>query len=501
MISKLRHALYWSSLAFLSALFAWILVRAGHAWAVAVVVGVAVVRMLAPRLPRSLDRARGVPAALRRAPALRGVLLAPFGPVVIAGIALAARLGWALHFQVQPISDFEKFFEDAAALAQGHWAVLGATKSPLTVLFYGALFRPLGASMHIVYGANAVLGATCAVLVYGIARRAFPSPAPARLAGLAVAVFPSLAMHAPLPSSEAVFAVLLLAMVRSAMRLIDPAHAAGRGGTMRAGALLGVGTAVLHLTRNTGIVIGAWIFVVALLWVRASWRTRAASFALYAACLAALLAPQVVYNYRTYGYFSIQSSKYGALNLLLGTTSAGAQTSPRARSEILRKYPFNDETWPEVSKQIRRDAWAPVREHPAAFLHFALTTKFDAMWCSDRYAADTLRWKKQGDRRALADAVDRWGRRADGFYIAAVLAAALGLCMGRYRDTGYGALVAIAGGVLGFVFLLHVFIEVQPRYHVAIVYFLAVLAGALFDVREPGAERTGIPPASVADVS
>jgi hypothetical protein len=334
MITKLRGLLYWLSFAFLLALFGWILIRSGHDGYLWIVVVAAALKVLVhvarlTRVAALLRRTREHPAvvgiepfwrSVRRMASHRRSLLSPFGPAVFVGIAVVLRVWWATHFEVHPFSDYRLFFEESTALSQGDWGILGTTKSPVTVLFYSAFFKVCGASLGLVYAINGLLGAVQALLTYSIARRVFVARAPARLAGLAVAVFPSLVMANALPSSEVVFCVLLLVMVRQAIWLTNTSRVFTSGALVAVALLLGFETAALHLTRNTGVLIGGWLFVVAFVWVRATIRTKVVSTAAFLLCTTFFLTPQIVYNYKKYGYLSIQSSKYAALNLLSGTT-------------------------------------------------------------------------------------------------------------------------------------------------------------------------------------
>ena len=45
-------------------------------------------------------------------------------------------------------------------------------------------------------------------------------------------------------------------------------------------------------------------------------------------------------------------------------------------------------------------------------------------------------------------------------------------------------MVVVVAGLLGATFLLHLFIEVQPRYHLAMNFIVPVVAAALFARRE-----------------
>lgn len=485
MTAQLRSVIYRSLAGFTVALLAWILVRSHLAAVLLLPALVAAFALAARYAPAS--RAALVASFAARARTAADLVLRPFLPAVTAAIAFALRLGWALHFHVAPTSDYREFHDFAVRLAGGDFYALGQSKSPVTVLVYGAFYRVFGDAPLVTYLIGAALGALQVWLVYAIARRLFASKAPARFAALVLALFPGVITYYGLPDSEVIFFTLLPVMILQVLALARERGGRPRNAAITTAALLGLETAALHLTRNTGVVIGAWVVMAALAWMpkAVSARARLELAAVFVAATAVCLTPQVVYNYTQYGAFSIQSSRYGALNLLSGTNMDSGGRHNRHDAAMARpSHRGGQQDWREVSQRMRETAIARITRDPAGFLWFALTEKFDTMWCDDGYGA-LLSLRVPGrDDHAVRDAAARWSARSNRYYAGVVVLALAGLCLvlawGRAgRD--YRLFTAIAGGILLATFALHLVIEVQPRYHFVAVFLMPLFAAALVD--------------------
>jgi hypothetical protein len=195
-----RSLVVYASVIFLALFLSWILVVAGKSTYIVVpalaVTARGVMFVLSRRTGRNAsERFQELAAGVAR-------LLTRIHIVHIFWIAVVLRLGLAMFYNVEPISDFKKFFDHASAMSGGDLSVLNDSKSPLTVLWYGSLFRVLGASMVVVHCTNALLGGLQALLVYRITYAAFASRAPGHAAALVVAVLPSLVLFSAHPSSE-----------------------------------------------------------------------------------------------------------------------------------------------------------------------------------------------------------------------------------------------------------------------------------------------------------
>ncbi len=492
MVPRIQTTLFVILLAFVFALLAWILFM-GRQYThlqVAATILVLTVVLRFVKIPRLSSLNEKLAATLSRIPSLPGPIVAG----VVMAAAFALRMWWSLHFDVEPASDYARFYEYAIKLSKGDLSALSLTKSPTTVLVYGAAFKLAGSSLVTVYTLNAALSALQVLLVYAIARRVFASAAAAGLAAIIVAIYPSTIAYYSLPNSEAMFFTLLLLMVWQLLRFAaKPSER--RGAVARLALIVGVETAALHLTRNSGVVFGVWMVMAALLWVRAPVRLRLVFAGAFIAAASVCLLPQVVDNYRTLGYFSIQSSRYGALNLLSGTNiPAGGKHNRRDVGYIRQKGGIHDETWAEMARDLRRMAKERVMKDPVFFLRFGLTTKFRTMWCSEEYGVMLSMIKTSHDMKQLAPFRKTWLSRADRFYFLVILLAVAGMGRVFFGNREYRLFVVMMGGLLLVTFLAHILIEVQPRYHLILNFVLPFLAGPLLSPRQSPRPAVGHDP-------
>lgn len=481
MQARLETLLFRLSLGFLFLLLSWIALRSG-CYLCLILTAVVLAGVLFRRhIPEEVREAAA--KVFRPAGRVADAVLWPFRPLTIVVIAVALRMLWSQSFDVRLTTDYLAFFEQAKQFSQGDASVLGSGKSPVTVLLYGSFFRLFGAKLVTAQVVNAALGGLQALLVYASARRLFASVTAARLAGTLTAIFPSAVLYANLPSADMVYVAIMLAILWQVVRFVPSLQEMGRIRLLGFAALLGVEVGALHLTRNIGVVTGLWMIAAGLLWTRARRATTLTFAAVTIACLAACLVPQVVYNQQTYGYFSIQSSKWGALNFLSGTNvKSGGEHNDQDTRFLQRQYGFGDEQWAEASRAARERAIARVKHDVAGFLGFALTRKFDTMWCDESYGAGYKGVSRVGGTRV------QWKPVSQRFYLALIAAALCGMLVAPLRNARYRPLVVTAAGVLFTMFVLHVFIEVQPRYHFAANFFLPLLAAPLLSPGEATVE-------------
>jgi hypothetical protein len=192
----------------------------------------------------------------------------------------------------------------------------------------------------------------------------------------------------------------------------------------------------------------------------------------------------VVYNQRTYGYFSIQSSKWGAMNLLSGTNRRSAGRHNRYDVGYLeQRHGLGAEGWAAATRDLRRIAMKRITDDPAGFLAFALTDKFDVMWCDDGFGAVSVMERRSHEQGPY----EVWKSRANRFYFVLIALAVIGLCSGA-AGPQRRLYTVMAGGALLVTFVLHLAIEVQPRYHFIMAFVLPLFAGW---VLAPETDREG----------
>jgi hypothetical protein len=497
-----RSLVVYASVIFLALFLSWILVVAGKSTYI-VVLALAVT---ARGVMFVLSRRTGRNASERFQELAAGVarLLTLIHIVHIFWIAVVLRLGLAMFYNVEPISDFKKFFDHASAMSGGDLSVLNDSKSPLTVLWYGSLFRAFGASMVVVHCTNALLGGLQALLVFRITHDAFASRAAGHAAALVVAVLPSLVLFSAHPSSEmpsaAVLLASLLVLTRVCARREAPAVAVVAGGL-----LLGILLGLVHLGRNVGVMLLVVDVLVILVFAGVTWRKRLVLVGVCIVAMFAVLLPQIVRNYERYGVVSPNSHMRWYMNLLSGTNAqTGGRHSALDWSYVQSVYSFQPRTYPDAVNYAMTTARQRISSDPAAFARLAFRVKFERMWCIDDYGYEWL----AGRTAARTQRDDDLGREAgrgrrspaqkaraepnssqhlqwmvqpwfsNHAYYTLVLLALLSLLRGRGRTRTHDSLIVVIAGTTMIFFALHLLIEVQPRYHHFLPFLLAMLAGS-----------------------
>jgi hypothetical protein len=436
---------------------------------------------------------------------------------IILFVGFVLRFGWGLAYRVRPFSDFEGFFLAAQEFSKGSLAPLGTSKSPITVLWYGVLVRLFGDSLFYVYLFNALLGVLQIWLVYRIVYGLFESEPCAKLGALLIACMPSVFIHGNVVSSETPFATLMLLSLYSISKLYQHAGAMKLRKIWIYGIVFGLLIALLHLTRNLGVLIGICLLIVTLVFRVASGRGKAILAVSSLFVFLAVMLPQVRYNYRHYGVYSINSARWSGLNLLMGTRmTSGGKYNPRELSTI--KGTAYDLSSKEASDYAFQVAMGRIREDPWKFIKFALTIKYRNMWGKDssgisyyinsskqnnepesrnKVPATHARETRTRDKRKIAWLPKAlfWARSADAYYYFVLF---LALCsttmLVRSRSETRMAFFSCVAGIIVVTALLHVFIEVELRYHFHCLFLFCILAGGILGGSRRPIEQLEIPP-------
>ena len=465
-LNVIGHLLFWPALVFLTAFFMWILRLAEQSWYIIayVLLGLMVLFSLTRPSGKGLGR---VTRVLSR----RDRLLDWLSITNILWLAFVLRLAWALLARPPLASDFANFYDLTAGFLAGKWEGLGSTKSPITILWYSMFFKLTGQSMLVLYFSNALVGLLQVFFVYRIALEIYDSRSAAKLAALIVAVFPSLVTYSSLMSSEMPFVVLLLAMIWVGLRVLRKTDSVRVPRIADFGMGLGLLAAGLHMTRNTGVFYAVWLMFVLVVLASLRWKQKGFLVGIFVATTLVCFAPQIRYNYETYGSISINSSPWGWLSLLYGTNMYSMGTFSQADKELIGEtHAFTPEEVDAASAHAREIALERIRKDVSGFFRFALTEKAIPMWVKDEYGV-IFSWTHE---TPLVPFSNR-------FYWLFILVTAWALLFVPWQSRAFRNYVSIVGGIVFITVVLHLFFEVQGRYHFFLPFLTAVLTGAILN--------------------
>lgn len=229
---------------------------------------------------------------------------------VVTVLSVLVRLPWLLIVHPVPVSDTRFYYFSATSIAEGHgYQILGHPTAFFPVgwpAFLGGLFYFSGPSMLVIEVLNLVLWALVAVLAYALGRR-LCDRATGVVAGVLVAVSPTMAVFVMRAYSEALFIPLLLGVC---LLLTWRRETPSLRIAALAGALLGASILVRSTAEALILILPLW-----LLWRRPrreSW--RAALVLGVSSCL--VLAPWLVRNMVVMHTTSLSTN--GGVTLWLG---------------------------------------------------------------------------------------------------------------------------------------------------------------------------------------
>ena len=384
--------------------------------------------------------------------------------------SLAVYLTWAFVSGTVQVSDFEAGYWGKAAelVANRSLEHLLASISPPAVLYYASFLWLLGENYVATFIGSALAWAGSAALLtkslvnFGMGTRV------ASVAGVLFGLAPGTIWYSSLVSPEAVFHVILM----SALLLLSIAAGGRRQSVLigAAGAMLGL----LFVTRPVGLFFYI-AFLACILTSEAfrAWRERAFTYRLSLAAGSFLL-PVVLLglaNYSIFGEFKVSSHSTGAWNLLNGTNFETQGRYSDADGELAGYIGANATSWKEADRKAIQIAISRIKADPLRFVRFALSDKIAAMWGHDTQglywslhsSPDRTRFMESGLYLLLEQVTN-------AFYVACLFLFVLAIPLVMVRcEPATVFLCAIPILMLG---ALHVFIEVQGRYHVVFMPFI-----------------------------
>lgn len=394
--------------------------------------------------------------------------------LVIFGVALALRLGYAAVAPPPPVADETCYDALARSLAAGKGYVEGGVPTAYWTVGCSGLI----AGFYVVFGFHylpiivfqAALGAATAVFTWRLASL-FLNESSARAAGLIIAVLPS----------QVAYAARLYPAVVFGFITVIAAYLILKSGRLGTAAAAGLFTGAGALGAPVALTLPVPFLAIDVL-LRRRWKRAIVRVLLVGVAAAAVVAPWTYRNWRALGAF-VPVSTNGGVNLWMGNNADadGCYNFPTSPANPL--YVVRDEV--QRDRLGRKLAWDYIRRHPATFVKLTIP-KFASL-----YATDTSAFQYGEKRYGVDVAVSARrfpARFAQGLYALLWVGFIVGLFKKRRQifSSIEGKLpLAAALAVPVFLTAAYLVFVSLDRYHFPMLPFIAVVAaGGIGD--EPG---------------
>lgn len=324
--------------------------------------------------------------------------------------------------------------------------------------------------------------------VLGLARGLYGARAGA-LALLGYALWPAGALMTSVPMPHIAFDLVTIVGAWAAVGMRP-----GWRGDGLSGAILGLGQ---YMRPLSPFLLPSWIL--ARVWHGASLRSLLLTSGVTAGAFLLVLLPVLVQSTASTGSPSISTSDWGGHSFFIGTYEpTGGRYSEAADQEL--KDLAGPVSLQERSALGMRIALQRIREDPVGMAALALR-KQDTLWGTEHYGTQYaqghgLARRPEAPRATVTILVSQ------GFYVFALVTAAMGLALLRHRPD---ALVPLAVTTIWVVAAMHALLEVRDRHHAYVIPLLLPWSGLALSVawealarRRARAAPPAVPPASQA---
>ncbi len=390
------------------------------------------------------------------------------GLALLAVLLLHASLFWLDDHPTprQPVGDELRYLAKAETMLSGRPVELDLLWPPLYPRFLALLLA--SGSPGLAIGAQTLLLALTALLIWDLARLLGASPAGAALAGLLVVGYPPLAAYTHTFWPE----VLHLAFFVAALWVL-----ARRPSSRPWLAALGVVLGLAVLTKN--LLMGFLPVVLAALAWKRSRREGLTAIALVLAMTALTITPTLIVNYRQSGRLVIADSS--RFNLWLGLSSLARRSrTDREVGEAYRDYMTGADNYPERNRLLMAKVRSLVERRGALTLlrkqfsqqYFRLLDKDSAL--TDQLPGGVLARRGRGYQDA-----PRWLAvllRTGSYALYALLLAAFPVGLALQPPRGRPWLWTIAA-FFAYCTVLFFFMHSIARYAVPMLPLFALFAG------------------------
>ena len=380
---------------------------------------------------------------------------------------------WGLYSNSVPVSDFELNMRSALDIASGKMPALLETRSAGAALYYAAYAWLLGPNLLTFYIASSLAWFIGTCLIYQSLTQ-YLTQKQSRTWALLSFLSPVYIVYGAVVSSEA---VMYLA-VSAGFFLYTRFRAKNEHVSLL---LLGLLLGMAYLTRPHAIIFLLSMLIVTMglhYILLTSQKIRIPNLldvlkgsSRMSVLVATFLVPVLLYgsySYTVLDNFRLSTNQWGSLTLLMGANKESSGQFNFTDKEIFLQNIGND--------KVLNMAISRIMENKSDFAKFALTEKVDSLWGYQKYA---YYWST--DKAPRKDYLDLTvgvpiKTTLKLHYAASMLLFLLWLviCLSRERIENLFVLIPIYGFII-----LHLIVEVQPRYHL-FAFPILLIGAAIF---------------------
>ena len=296
-------------------------------------------------------------------------------------------------------------------------------------------------------------------LLFDLAKRLAGRQA-AIVALVAYAVMPGLLLLTPVRLTDTVYATLVIAVCWAGSRT--------SGSGMLWAVVAGLLVAASQYVRPTGPLLLAALLVAALA-SATTWRRWILSAAAMVLTFVIAMLPAFAHNLTAYGDLSPSTSSYGGWSLYMGTNQASNGGWNATDAAFIHALPGS--LW-EQSAQAGRLGMERIAVDPLGFAGLAVR-KFAVMWGREDFVVQYgMDFRLVGGPQGIEAGVNLLAQFA---WLGLLLSVAAALLMMR-RQRSPHPIVLVAMCIVLAEAVLHLFVEVKPRYHAHLEPLLLLIA-------------------------
>ena len=387
----------------------------------------------------------------------------------VLGLAFALRLTMVLLGRDVPLNDALAYhvLGDSIARGDGYTNLDGSPAIkwvPGWSAMLAAVYAVFGNSVRNGCLLNAFLGTATVGFLFGIGKRLFDVRI-GLVAALLYAIWPGVLSFTPTLMSETAFAFMVtsyLWLLILAAQRDSPSAAAFAG--------VGVSFGATMLVREEAIALIP--ATLGFLWVHH--RARSVRPALLVFGVAALtILPWTLRNYATFGRIIPTSANSGIAFFHANNPDARGEGNYKVTVNFRKRHLRENQSLTTIASNDAgwREGFAFVRSNPAAFLRL-IPNKLHTTYGNDQQGA-WIAWRKVQQTVERESALGRWLTLTNLYWFTVLTLALLGIA--TYRRWPTDARVLLLGS-FGVLFLMHVVMQGNPRYHFTETPLLALFA-------------------------